>query len=63
MQDHAWKLDITESVKEWYSDESGQLEHNGLQLKYVNEDNGNSILLSNDNSLYMNVIVINFDDD
>ena len=63
MQDHAWKLDITESVKAWYSDESGQLEHNGLQLKYVSEDNGNSILLSNDNSLYMNVIVINFNDD
>ena len=63
MQDHAWKLDITESVKAWYSDESGQLEHNGLQLKYVNEDSDSSILLSNDNSLYMNVIVINFDDD
>lgn len=63
MQDHAWKLDITEPVKAWFADESGQLEHNGLQLKYVSEDNGNSILLSNDNSLYMNVTVINFDGD
>ena len=63
MRDHVWRLDITEPVKAWFADESGQLEHNGLQLKYVNEDNGNSILLSNDNSLYMNVIVINFDGD
>ena len=63
MRDHVWRLDITEPVKAWFADESGQLEHNGLQLKYVSEDNGNSILLSNDNSLYMNVIVINFDGD
>ena len=62
MQDHVWSLDITESVRTWYSDASGQLEHNGLQLKYINEENGSSILLSNDNSLYMNVIVINFNE-
>lgn len=61
MQEHIWSLDITETVRTWYSDSSGQLEHNGLQLKYVNEDVNCSILLSNDNSLYMNVIVINID--
>lgn len=63
MENHVWAFDITESVREWFSDKSGQLEHNGLQLKYVNEDAGGSILLSNDNSLYMNAVIINFYDD
>lgn len=60
--DHVWMFDITESVKAWFGDESAQLEHNGLQLRYVNENkNESDIILSNDNSLYMNVTVINFD--
>ena len=63
MENHVWAFDITESVREWFSDKSGQLEHNGLQLKYVNEDAEGSILLSNDNSLYMNAVIINFYDD
>ena len=61
-QDHIWTFDITGSVKEWFADETEQLEHNGLQLKYVNESDQSSIVLSNDNSLFMNVTILNFDD-
>ncbi len=60
IQDHEWIFDITNSVREWYADEECLLEYYGLQLRYANENSGNSIILSNDNSLYQNVTVITF---
>ena len=49
------KFDITEEVKKWCEDQSGNLESFGVLLKTVDEKEGDyNILLSNDNSLYRN---------
>ena len=49
------KFNITEKVKKWCNDLDGQMEHNGIQLKSVEENDGKySVLLSNDNTLYRN---------
>ncbi len=49
------KFDITDEVRAWCLDPEGQLEHNGVLLKDVEEREGvYGILLSNDNTLYHN---------
>ena len=49
------KFNITKEVKKWCDDPDGNMEHNGVQLKTVEEKNGEyNVLLSNDNTLYRN---------
>ena len=49
-------FDITNEVKRWCDEVTGQMEHNGLLLKYSYEKEGESdVILSNDNTLYRNV--------
>ena len=49
------RFDITDEVKMWCGDPDGQLEHNGVLLKSVDEAVGvYNVLLSNDNTLYRN---------
>ncbi len=52
-------FDITEEVKKWCEEETGQMEHNGIMIKSINEQsNIYNLLLSNDNTLYKNVTII-----
>lgn len=49
------RFDITDEVKMWCEDLEGQLEHNGLLLKSIDEEADiYNVLLSNDNTLYRN---------
>lgn len=53
------KCDITNEVQMWCKDDTGDMEHNGVQLKAIEEQDGvYSILLSNDNALFKNVTEI-----
>ncbi|HAN21161.1 MAG TPA: hypothetical protein DCP51_05735 [Clostridiales bacterium] len=46
-------FDITNEVKKWCEDKTGLAEHNGVMLRYVDENEGDySIILSNDNTLF-----------
>ena len=50
------KFNITEEVKKWCDDPDGQMEHNGVMLKFITEkEGGYSVILSNDNTLFRNV--------
>ena len=56
IQDNEIVFDITNEVKKWCEDPTGQMEHNGVLLKAVEEKEGvYYVILSNDNSLYRNV--------
>ena len=48
-------FDITNEVKKWCDDTTGQMEHNGVLLKASDENTANyDVILSNDNALYRN---------
>lgn len=52
-QSNELKFDITNEVKKWCDDKTGQMEHNGVMLKSINENEDYyNIILSNDNTLY-----------
>lgn len=46
-------FNITEIMKRWCEDNEGRLEHNGVQIKLVDEENKKLFLLSNDSVLYI----------
>ena len=53
---HEFVFDITDELKKWCDDLTGQKEHNGLVLSTEFEQEGvYSVILSNDNTLYSNV--------
>ena len=52
LKEQKLKFNITEEVKKWCDDPDGQMEHNGVMLKSLEEREGESnVILSNDNTL------------
>ena len=60
--DPTLRFDITNEMIAWCDNYDGQMEHNGVQLRSIDEKEGGSyLLLSNDNALYPNRTEIVFD--
>lgn len=56
------RFDITNEMIAWCDNRDGQMEHNGVQLRCTEEQEGVSyLLLSNDNALYPNRTEIQFE--
>ena len=54
------KFNLTDEFKVWCDDESGQEEHNGIQLRTDESGEKNIVLLSGDNTLFNNYMEIVF---
>ena len=62
ISDHILRFDITNGVRQWCDDVTGQMEFNGMMLKSTTEEEGEwNILLSNDNTLFNNVTEVNIE--
>lgn len=62
IKDHILRFDITNEVRRWCDDATGQMELNGMMLKSTTEKEGEwSVLLSNDNTLFNNVTQVNIE--
>lgn len=60
--DPTLRFDITNEMIAWCDNYDGQMEHNGVQLRSIDEKEGGSyLLLSNDNALYPNRTEIVFE--
>lgn len=60
--DATLRFDITNEMMAWCDNYDGQMEHNGVQLRSIDEKEGDAyLLLSNDNALYPNRTEIVFE--
>lgn len=62
ISDHILRFDITNEVRRWCDDVTGQMELNGMMLKSTTEEEGEwNVVLSNDNTLFNNVTEVNIE--